>query len=204
MVDARCLISFAAAALLLTGCLGPGTTRSPRLFVLSAIPAPLRSEAAASDLHSELRLGVGRITLPERLNRLQIVTQTGENEIHAADLSQWAEPLEESIPRVLAENLSALVGTERVSTYPWPTKMDVDLWVEMAVIRFEGNAGGDVSLAARWRLIRANGSEAQPLRLSTYSEPSADRSTEALVAAMSRAVASLSRDIAAAIAMIPR
>ena len=58
--------------------------------------------------------------------------------------------------------------------------------------------------AARWRLIRANGSEAQPLRLSTYSEAVADRSAEALVAAMSRAVGSLSRDIAAAIATIPR
>jgi uncharacterized lipoprotein YmbA len=78
--------------------------------------------------------------------------------------------------------------------------MGVDLRVEVAVIRFEGDTDGEVSLVARWRLIRGNGSQAHPLQVSTHSETAADRSIEALVAAMSRALASLSRDIASAIA----
>jgi hypothetical protein len=196
MSRAHNLLACAAVALLLTGCLGPGTTRPTRLFVLNATVTPPAAGVEATDL----RLGVGRITLPELLNRPQILTRTSANKVRMADFSQWAEPLEQSIPRVLSENLSRLIGTDQVSVYPWPTKMEVDLRVEIAVIRFEGDTDGEVSLVARWRLIRADGSPAHPLRVSTHSESAADRSIEALVAAMSRALASLSRDIAAAIA----
>ena len=197
MDRAHDLLCCAAVALLLTGCLGPGTTRSAKLFVLNATATPDGSTARVTDL----RLGVGRISLPELLNRPQIITRTGANRVRVADFSQWAEPLEKSIPRVLSENLARLTGTDQVSVYPWPTQMEIDFKVEIAVIRFEGNTDKEVSLAARWRLVRGNGSQAHPLQVSTHSESAADRSTEALVAAMSRALASLSRDIASAIAI---
>jgi uncharacterized lipoprotein YmbA len=164
--------------------------------VLNATATPPATGVEASDL----RLGIGRITLPELLNRPQIITRTSANKVRMADFSQWAEPLEKSIPRVLSENLSRLTGTDQVSVYPWPTQMELDLRVEIAVIQFESDTDGEVSLVARWRLILGNGSQAHPLQVSTHSETAADRSIEALVAAMSRALASLSRDIASAIA----
>ena len=197
MDRAHGLLACAAIAFLLTGCLGPGTTKSTQLFVLNATAAPSGSSTDATDL----RLGVGRISLPELLNRPQIVTRTSTNQVNAADFSQWAEPLKKSIPRVLSENLARLTGTDQVSVYPWPTPMEIDLRAEIAVIQFEGDSDGEVSLIARWRLVRPNGSEAHPLQGSSYAESAADRSTEALVAAMSRALASLSRDIASAIAI---
>ena len=197
MDRAHGLLSCAAVALLLTSCLGPGTTRSARLFVLNATAAPDGSTARATDL----RLGVGRISLPELLNRPQIVTRTGANKVRVAEFSQWAEPLEKSIPRVLSENLARLTGSDQVSVHPWPTQMEIDLKLEVAVIRFEGDTDGEVSLVARWRWIRADGSQAHPLQASSYAESAADQSTEALVAAMSRALASLSRNIASAIAI---
>ena len=197
MDRAHGLLSCAAVALLLTSCLGPGTTRSTRLFVLNATATPPVSLDAATDL----RLGVGRILLPELLNRPQIVTRKSANKVRMAVFSQWAEPLEKSIPRVLSENLARLTGTDQIFVYPWPTQMEIDLMVEIAVIRFEGDTNGAVSLVARWRLVRTNGSEAIPLQGSSYAESAADQSTEALVAAMSRALASLSRDIASAIAI---
>jgi uncharacterized lipoprotein YmbA len=192
MNRAHAMLASVAVALLLAGCLGPGTTRPTRLFVLNATATRSDSNARAT----ELRLGVGRISLPERLNRSQIVTRTGTNEVHIADFSQWAEPLEKSIPRVLSENLSRLTGTDQVFVYPWPTQMEIDLKVEIAVLEFEGNSEGEVTLATRWRWVRADGSEVHPLRRSSYAESATDRSTEALVAAMSRALSSLSRDIA--------
>jgi uncharacterized lipoprotein YmbA len=164
--------------------------------VLNATATP----AVSSDDATDLRLGIGRILLPEFLNRPQIVTRPSANKVRMADFSQWAEPLEKGIPRVLSENLARLTGSDRVSLYPWPTQIEVDLMVEIAIIRFEGDADGEVSLVARWRLVRANGSEASPLQGSSYAESAADRSIEALVAAMSRTLASLSRDIASAIA----
>jgi uncharacterized lipoprotein YmbA len=167
------------------------------LFVLNPTVAPPVSHDATSDL----RLGIGRILLPEMLNRPQIITRTSANKVRMADFSQWAEPLEKSIPRVVSENLARLTGTDQIVVYPWPTQLAIDLRVEIAIIRFEGDDDGEVSLAARWRLVRPDGSEAHPLQGSSYADSAADRSTEALVAAMSRALAALSRDIAAAIAI---
>jgi len=197
MNRAHGLLSCAAVALLLAGCLGPGTTRTTRLFVLNATAAP----PEMSDDATDLRLGVGRISLPELLNRPQIVTRTSANKVHIADFSQWAEPLQKSIPRVLSENLARLTGTDQVSIYPWPTPIEIDLRVEIVVIRFEGDSDGEVSLVARWRLVRPDESEAHPLQSSSYAESAAGGSTEALVAAMSRTLTSLSRDIASAIAI---
>ncbi len=196
MSGAQRLVSLAAIALLVSGCLGPGTTRSPQLFVLSATADP----AAADTQNSQLRLGIGPVALPERLNRPQIVTRAGEHEVLVSEFSRWAEPLEDSFAAVLSENLSRLIPTDRVRLYPWPARTEIDLKVEVEVIRFAGQLGSDVTLAARWRLAQGNGSEVLPLRLSSYSEPIAATSTEALVAAMSRALGSLSRDIASAIA----
>ena len=197
MDRAHGLLACVASALLLTGCLGPGTTRTTRLFVLNATATP----AASSDEPTYLRLGVGRILLPEFLNRPQIVTRPSANKVRMADFSQWAEPLEKGIPRVMSENLARLTGSDQVSVYPWPTQMEIDLMVEIAVIRFEGDADGEVSLVARWRLVRTDGSEVHPLQGSSYADSAGDRSIEALVAAMSRTLASLSRDIASSIAI---
>jgi uncharacterized lipoprotein YmbA len=195
MSGAQRFASITAAALVVTGCLGSGTTRSPELFVLSAT-----TDRAAPEAHdSGLRLGVGPVALPERLNRPQIVTRAGEHEVIISEFSQWAEPLEDSFTETLSENLSRLISTDLVVVYPWPARTEIDLKVEVDVIRFAGQPGGDVTLTARWRLAAGNGSEILPLRLSSYQEPIGAGSTEALVAAMSRALGSLSRDIASAI-----
>jgi uncharacterized lipoprotein YmbA len=204
MNRAQALLSRTTVSILLalvipwTGCLGPGTTRPTRFFVLSATANP----AATSERTTDLRLSVGRVLLPDLLNRPQIVTRTGENQVRLADFAQWAEPLETSLPRVISEDLARLTGTDQVSVHPWPSPMKIDLRVEIAVLQFEGNRDGEVSLVARWRWVRADGSEAHPLQLSSHLESAADRSTEALVAAMNRALGSLSRDIAAAIATL--
>jgi len=196
MSDAHRSALLAAVALVVTGCLGSGTTRSPQLFVLSATADP----PVLVPLDRGLRLGIGPVALPERLNRPQIVTRVGENEVLLSEFSQWAEPLEDNFAGVLTENLSRLIPTDRVVVYPWPKRTKIDLKIEVEVIRFAGQPGGNVALAARWRLTLGNGAEVLPLRLSRYEEPIGASSTEALVAAMSRSLGALSRDIASAIA----
>jgi uncharacterized lipoprotein YmbA len=190
----------AAAALVVAGCFGSGTTRSPQLFVLSVVGDSAAPEAPDSGL----RLGVGPVSLPERLNRPQIVTRVGAHEVTLSEFSRWAEPLDDGFTGVLSENLSRLVPTDRVVVYPWSARTQIDLKVEVEVIHFTGLPNGSVTLAARWRLTRGDGSEILPLQLSSYNESIGVGRTEALVAAMSRALGNLSRDIAAAISSAER
>src|SRR5262245_61061596 len=64
-------------------------------------------------------IGVGPVILPGYLARNQIVTRTGTDQVELSMFHQWAEPLEDGISRILAEEISAQVPTERIVTFPW-------------------------------------------------------------------------------------
>ena len=181
------------AAALEIGCLGSGTTRATRMYVLDpTVPA-------TSGSRSELAIGVGPTSLPERLDRPQILTRTGSQEVEIAEFEHWAEPLDKAFPRVLAENLANATGSDRVSVYPWSRSVPIDVQVEVSVSRFETEADGSVTLAARWRLIGPGRREILPTRASSYSETPASDSTADRVDALGRALGRLSRDVADAI-----
>lgn len=184
------------AALALAGCLGPGTTTPPRFFVLSAVEA---TPPAASPREGPA-LGVGPVSFPDWLDRPQLVTRVGANEVRLAEFAHWAEPLDETFTRVLATNLARLVPTERVAVYPWSRSTQIDARVEMQVLHFEAATTGDVTLEAVWRLLRGDGREITPARRSLHVASAGSDAPDAVVAAMSRALAALSRELAAAIA----
>src|SRR5262249_46143164 len=85
---------------------------------------------------------------------------------------------------------------------PWPSTSTVERQAMIDVIRFDGQMGGDVRLEARWRIL---GREKQELvlRYSSLTETTGASGYPALVAAMSRSVAALSREIAEAAKALP-
>jgi hypothetical protein len=147
---------------------------------------------------------VGPVEVPQYVNRPEIVTGHTSPALQSADLAVWAEPVRDGFTRVLAENLSLLLATERVALFPWQSGAP-DYQVVVNVIQFLGQPGGDVSLVALWSLLGKQGQEALVSKKSSFREPTGGQDYEALVAALSRTVAALSRDIAAAIsALSPR
>jgi uncharacterized lipoprotein YmbA len=74
----------------------------------------------------------------------------------------------------------------------------------MDVIRFDGSLGGDVSLIARWAIFEGKERKMVFGRKSTIIEPSGAQGYEAMVAADSRALEKLSREIAEAIRTLPK
>ena len=101
----------AALALVLTGC---SSTSPSRFFVLTS-----QDRLVAGHLQSDVSIGVGPIVLPHYLDRPQIVTRTGQNELRLAEFDRWAEPLTENVSRVLTEDLCKLLETEQVSIVPF-------------------------------------------------------------------------------------
>jgi uncharacterized lipoprotein YmbA len=141
---------------------------------------------------------VGPVSIPAYLDRSSIVVRTGEGEVELSGEHRWAEPLRDGISRTLAENLSAMIPTDAVAVFPWRTPWTVDYRVTVDILRFDGAPGRSVVLHARWRLLDAAGKELL-LRAAVLQESIADSTYAALVAAESRLLASLSRDIAAEI-----
>jgi uncharacterized lipoprotein YmbA len=145
-------------------------------------------------------VGVGPVTLPEYLDRPQIVTRASGNRVALASFHSWVEPVDSMFTRVLVGNLSSLLATDNVVTMPQRRPMPLDYEVEVDVDRFDADHSGRAVLDARWRVFGADGAELIGEGRSTIVEPAAEPGGyEAIVAAMSRALAQMSSAIATTI-----
>jgi uncharacterized lipoprotein YmbA len=180
--------------LAVSGCAGSADTT--RFYVL----APADSAAGAAPRPAserEVRIGIRSVELPRYLERPQIVTRASATRLEVAEFHQWGAPLRQTVPGILAENLSRLVPTDQVLVFPWGRAFAPDAQVLVDISRLEGALGGESVLAARWRVLNRAGEEVA-MGTARFSEPSGP-DYESLVAAQSRLVAALSRDIAAAV-----
>jgi len=168
-----------------------------RYFALASLPRTgQRAQDAAGT--NALVLGIGPIKFPGYLDRQQFVTRISQNRFAVAENDRWAEPLEENFSRVLSQNLSILLQTERIVAYPWERSQQPTYQVQVEVLRFEPNADQLVELWARWSIIDSRKKTAS-VKESYLTHPARDKSTEASVAGMSELVSDLSKEIAAAI-----
>ncbi|UCG11537.1 MAG: membrane integrity-associated transporter subunit PqiC [Deltaproteobacteria bacterium] len=177
------------------GCLGKGTTQPTRFYHLNPL-ASSDSMKKVSAPGTDLAIGVGPIQLPEYLDRPQIVTREGNNELQLAEFSQWAESLTKNFSRVFAENLSILLDTERVVIFRWKGTRSLTYWVKMEVSRFDGELGGNASLIARWGIYEEDGINAIMTKRASFTEPVNGKDYESLVAAQSRLIMAFSREVA--------
>ena len=194
-----------ALGFVLAGCaiLNPGPQPKTRFFMLSAVePGPAASQSAGSA--SAGVIGVGPVRIPEYLDRRTIVLRNSRNEFEVAEVSQWAEPLGDTFARVLADNLSVLLDTRRVTLFPWRPAMPIERQVAVQVAQFDGMLGGAVVLRAHWQVLAGDGKRMLDSGYTAVAETAQDATIDALVSAQSRAAERFSRDIAAAIARLPK
>lgn len=198
------------AFVLLTALLIACAQSSPsRFYVLTPMAPPADEGSSPADAKG-VALGIGPVELPKYLDRPQIVTRTSGNELSLAEFDQWAGRLEDNFARVLAENLSGILETDRISLYPWTASAPLDYQVSVVVGRFERAANGAILLDARWTIVGEAEKEVLLMTKSSFSEsarPSLAELTSGVdydgtVSAMSRTVADLSLDIASAIARL--
>ena len=119
---------------LIAGCalMGGGTQQPTKNYVLNSLFSEETQTQAVADLH-DVGILVGPIRMALYLDRTDIVIRDSQNQIRLADFSQWAGPLSENFSRVLAENLSILLATDRVGIFPGTRAMLFDFNVTVNV-----------------------------------------------------------------------
>ncbi len=109
------------------------------------------------------------------------------------------------VPRVLADNLSQLLGTDDVVVLPQQRAIRFAYQVQVDVSRFDVDRDGRAMLDARWYVLADDAGAVVANGRSTIAEPASDPGNYAEVAAaMSRALGAMSQEIAAAILAKPR
>ena len=182
------------------GCLGKGTQKDTRFYVLQPVFDVSSDEERASMEGEGVGLAIGPVRVREYLNRPQIITRSQENKIILHDFHSWGEPLDRNFTVALGGNLSYLLSTDRIVFFPWRRRPNIDYQITVDVMRFEGDLGGEASLIAHYYIWDFGQSEGEARRLGTwrssYNRETQDDSFEALVATMSQLVGDLSREIA--------
>jgi uncharacterized lipoprotein YmbA len=143
-------------------------------------------------------VGLGPITLPGYLDRLQIVMRVNDNQISLSDNDRWAEPLAGNLLRTLENNLSGLLPGSAYVAYPWYASETPDFALAIDFRRFETDPAGAAVLDATWELRSAVGARLDG-GMARIEEVAPAPERAAAVAALSRALGSLSQEIAAAV-----
>jgi uncharacterized lipoprotein YmbA len=172
-----------------------GCGRSPKstYYTLSSGAAPERAAAAAP-----LSVAIGPVTVPDIVDRPQLVLRAAANQVTINDYVRWAAPLKDEIPRVIADNLTQLLNGARVSTYPQSGSTDTDYLLTLGVQRFDSALGDAATVEVLWTVRPPKGGAPKAGR-SVAREVANGKDYDALVAAHRRALAAVSRDIAEAI-----
>ena len=180
-----------AVLLLLTAC---GTTAPTRFYILNPVTDTDTSSPAAKNNH--ISIALASVTLPEHLNRPQIVTRQGGHQVRVDEYNRWAEPLDAHVTTILAENLSLILGTDRISITNRFKNSDFDYQLSVNVLRFDGWPGKEATLVCRWELGRGEESAESPPQRFSATRPVEGDDYRDLVAVLSSMLADLGREIA--------
>ncbi|NKC15153.1 MAG: hypothetical protein GKR94_24065 [Gammaproteobacteria bacterium] len=200
-ISRYCRALAGTALMLVAGCAANiMQTKETRFYVLATLPQDTEALPGVRTSPA-LVLDLAALTLPQYLERPQIVTRIERNRLVLAEFDNWGGSLEKNMLRVLASNLSMLLATPDIHMATRRTPAKVDARVEIEVIQFERGPDRRAVLMAQWRLLEA-GRERKTIVskvTSLQSPPMAAPSMTATVAAMSDLAGELSVLIARAV-----
>ena len=182
------VIGIAVLVSLCAACLG--SSKPSSFYTLNTVAQASREAPLA-----ELSLVVGPLALPEYLDRPQIVIRRTPNRVSIDEFHRWAGSFNKEVLRVVAEDLSRLLGTPRVVTYPNEAS-DAQYRVLLEVQRFDGTLDDQVVLDLRWTIESLRPHKVLTQRRTRLTEGVTSDDVEQLLAAKSRLLGRLSQQIA--------
>jgi len=189
---------------LLSACFG--NSPQSRFYSLNSLSSP-EVAPSTTPVGQGVILAVGPVVIPDYLDRPEIMTRAGQNEMQVNEYRRWAEDLESNLSRTIVENLSVLLPGERYSVIRWipetQAKVPVKYRVMVDVTRFDAAPGGTVFLETDWSVYGMN-KEMLMMQKSSISQTVRGTDFADVVATMSKTIEALSRDIAAKVTEIDK
>lgn len=192
----RFLLLACALSPVLAGCFG-GTSPPSRFYTL----APLETRSSQLPTGRSAIISLGPVFIPDYLDRRQIVTRSGRNELIIAEFDRWGGSLVDEITRSLVANLSDRLASANISVFSWQSMplsiMGTSYRVPVSISRFDGIPGDSVVLSARWGVFakKETTGEALLVKEAAITEKVDGRSYDAMVAAMQRALDRLGKEM---------
>jgi uncharacterized lipoprotein YmbA len=185
----RYLPAIFLSASVLFGC---ASAPANRYYTLSVNPGRPAAETSAHPTDRRT-VTLREVSIPDMLNRPQIVLITGPNTVQMMEFDRWAEPLEGLVGRTLAADLSSRLGPDRLV----PLGVPAELRLDASITRFEANANGSVTLAGSWtRRIKGEADDTIAVHSFALEDQASGSDLTAIAGAMSRLLGRLADQMA--------
>jgi uncharacterized lipoprotein YmbA len=191
MVTARTITLCILTSLVLVAC---GSSPPVRYYALAPMSTEPRQEA-----NDPVVLGLGPLSMPEYLNRSQIVTRGAGAEMNVDEYSRWAEPLGPALHRIVSTDVDNLLDGVVVVAFPYDSmiRAQVNYRVLGEVSRFDADQSGQVILEVLWGVSEVGADVVVAPHRSHYKAQAASAGNPATMAeAMNEALLLFSQDIA--------
>jgi len=191
----RALIGYLSLSILLVlaGCVGRSAP-PVNYFTLLSIDQLGENQVLAA--HPEINLGIGPVSIPDRLKRSQIATSQHGNQYKFDEYNRWAGDLEENLAAVTGDNLSVLLGIKNLGYFPWMPHFKPRYQVVIDIQRLDGALDGEAVLVARWSVLDTAGKELLSGGRNVFQQRVKEPGYAGLVKTESLLVAELSRKVA--------
>ena len=200
----RLFVTALLVASVLQGCSSPKTV----YYKLNSDPIPIMTDASA-----KIRVMVGPVSIPLRMDRPQLVVQTSSNEVQVYEYQRWAGSLKSDIARVVGASLARDLVTPNVWNFAESTQTNFDYQILLDVQNVESSSDSGIVVDVLWTIkpigdknvaVVKNpnpiGNAAVKSRMmmgrSLVREPTSGPGIDALLAAQSRAFAKVGTEIA--------
>jgi uncharacterized lipoprotein YmbA len=164
-------------------------------YTLTETPAPSRLTLA----QGQVPIRLDRVTIPTELDRSQIVRRLDSTQLQIMENDRWAAPLDETIRRILSNDLAARLPQGAVANPNEPSVGAKRQSLTVDFSEFYGNPDCTVTLRAAWTLKQADSGNLTGNEEATASPDGGCRGAGSIPAAMSQALGKLSDLIAAAL-----
>ena len=174
-------------------------TSSPKttFYTLTTI---VEKENSLSNVDGQRKIiGVGPVEIPKLMDRDQIVTEDGMNQVHLAEFHQWGAPLNDNISRVVAQNLGALRSDDIVYAYPWAAYDLIEIRIVLNFLDIELSPGKRAALDANWAIINERNQKILKYGRSRVDRPLVAASYNEAIRGLSLALGQLSHELAQAL-----
>jgi uncharacterized lipoprotein YmbA len=187
-------------ALALSGCISAQNSPTPRFYVLQAVGENQVSKKIT--IAADVLVVVGPVKIPEYQDRPQIVTQNKEKMLKFAQFDRWGESLDHGVARLLGEELTVMLPGAKFILYPWNPVIPVKYQVVVDIVQLNSELDKDLFLVAQWLVIDVQNTKTMVIKRSEFRQPIIPQNYSGLAKALSTACASLSSEIAGALATL--
>lgn len=137
------------ACVCLAGC---GATPVTRYYTLQSVAGASAALVPESVAVNAAAVRVDPVIIPPELDRLEIVSRSGQYRVRISDSDRWAAPLDDQIRRVLSDDLAERLPPRSIADPTEPATEDARRLLSIAIVEFYMDDACATTLRVAWTL----------------------------------------------------